>query len=146
MTPDQAFLQWCIELLSPLGRVRSRRMFGGQGLYVDELFMALIMNERLYLKVDDETQPRFEAAGCAPFTYTTAQGEHGSLRYWSAPDEAMDSPDQMQPWGRLGLSAALRAQAAKVAKAGKPTTARRQAATGAAPARRVSGTKTTRGR
>ena len=58
MTPDQAFLQWCIELLSPLGRVRSRRMFGGQGLYVDELFMALIMNERLYLKVDDETQPR----------------------------------------------------------------------------------------
>ena len=29
----------CLELLAPLGRVRSRRMFGGHGLYVDDLFI-----------------------------------------------------------------------------------------------------------
>lgn len=117
MTPDQAFVNWCAELLAPLGAVRSRRMFGGYGLYVDDLFLALVMREVLYLKVDAQTQPRFEAAGCRRFEYTTAQGEHGSLSYWSAPDEAMDAPAQMQPWGRLALEAALRAQAAKAPKA-----------------------------
>ncbi|MBQ0946055.1 TfoX/Sxy family protein [Ideonella sp. 4Y16] len=117
MTPDKAFVNWCTELLAPLGAVRSRRMFGGHGLYVDELFVALIMREVLYLKVDDATQPRFEAASCRRFEYVTAQGEHGALRYFSAPDEAMDAPSQMQPWGRLALEAALRAQAAKAPKA-----------------------------
>jgi DNA transformation protein and related proteins len=116
MTPDKAFVNWCAELLAPLGAVRTRRMFGGHGFYVSELFVALVMREVLYLKVDAQTQPRFEAAGCHRFEYTTAQGEHGSLSYWSAPEEAMDAPSQMQPWGRLALEAALRAQAAKAPK------------------------------
>ena len=51
---DDDFLHWCAELLAPLGRVRTRRMFGGHGLYVDDVFIALVMRGRLYLKVDDE--------------------------------------------------------------------------------------------
>lgn len=105
------FVDWCVELLSPLGRVRTRRMFGGHGLYVDDLFIAIAMAERLYLKVDEQSRPRFEAAGSQRFVYTTAKGEQGALHYWSAPDEAMDAPAQMQPWGRLALASALRAQA-----------------------------------
>ena len=35
---------------------RSRRMFGGHGLYVDDLFVGLIAFERLYLKVDAQIQ------------------------------------------------------------------------------------------
>ena len=56
-------VEHCTELLSPLGAVRSRRMFGGFGIYVDELFIAIIAFDRLFLKVNDETRPRFEAAG-----------------------------------------------------------------------------------
>lgn len=123
------FVNWCVELLSPLGRVRVRRMFGGHGLYVDELFIAIVMAERLYLKVDEETRPRFEAAGCERFVYTTAKGEHGALHYWSAPDEAMDAPDQMQPWGRWALASALRAQAAAASRPRRQgATARRRPA------------------
>ncbi|MBQ0961883.1 TfoX/Sxy family protein [Ideonella sp. 4Y11] len=117
MSTDKGFVNWCAELLAPLGAVRTRRMFGGHGFYVDDLFIALEMREVLYLKVDASTQPRFEAAGSHRFEYTTAQGEHGSLSYWSAPEEAMDAPSQLQPWGRLALEAALRAQAAKAPKA-----------------------------
>jgi DNA transformation protein and related proteins len=118
---SQDFIAWCSELLAPLGRVRVRRMFGGHGFYVDEVFIALEMGERLYLKADPETRPRFEAAGSSLFTYTTAKGEHGSLSYWSAPDEAMDAPAQMQPWARLALGAALRAQAGRKPAARRPT-------------------------
>ena len=51
-------------------------MFGGHGLYVDDLFVALIACERLYLKADADTRPQFAAAGCEPFVYD-AQGEGG---------------------------------------------------------------------
>ena len=87
-------------------------MFGGHGLYVDDLFIALIASERLYLKVDAQTRPAFEAAACVPFVYDSA-GQAVSLGYFSAPEEAMESPPLMQPWARLALAAALRAMAAK---------------------------------
>jgi len=93
-------------------------MFGGHGLYVGDLFVALIAFERLYVKVDANTRPHFEAAGCAPFVYE-GQGAPVTMSYWSVPPEALESPALMQPWGRLALQAALAAQAAKAAKAAK---------------------------
>jgi DNA transformation protein len=119
MNPSHDFVEHCLELLAPLGQPRARRMFGGHGLYVDDVFMAIIAAERLYLKVDAETRPRFEAAGCDAFVYD-AKGQAISLGYFSAPDDAMDSPALMQPWARMALAAALRARAAK------PSAARRK--------------------
>ena len=109
---DPEFVMHCRELLSPLGAVRVRRMFGGHGFYVDELFIALIAQERFYLKVDATTRANFETAGCTPFIYDGA-GKSVALGYFSAPEEAMESPPLMQPWARLALAAALRARAAK---------------------------------
>jgi DNA transformation protein and related proteins len=106
----------CLELLAPLGAPRARRMFGGCGLYVDDLFIALIAAQRVYLKADAQTRGRFEAAGCQAFVYE-ASGKAMSMSYFSAPDDAMESPALMQPWARLALEAALRAKAAKPASA-----------------------------
>ncbi len=61
------FPSHCAELLGPLGPTRVKRMFGGHGFYVDEVFLALAVGDRLYLKADAQTRPRFEAAGCEPF-------------------------------------------------------------------------------
>ncbi len=127
MAADRELVEHCRELLAPLGAVRVKRMFGGHGFYVDEIFLALIAFGRLYLKVDALTRARFEAAGCEPFVYETRKGEQTAsvaLGYFSAPDEAMESPALMQPWARLALEAALRARAAKKAPA-KPARPRR---------------------
>ena len=117
------FVDHCLELLATLGPARSRRMFGGHGLYVDDVFLALIGAERLYLKVDAQTRPQFEAAGCTPFRYSS-DGQSITLGYFSAPDEAIESPALMQPWARLALAAALRARAAKPPAARRATKAR----------------------
>jgi len=118
----------CLELLSPLGAARARRMFGGQGIYVDDLFIAVIADDRIYLKTDAHTRPAFEAAGCEPFIYDKAR-KKVALGYWSAPADAIDSPAQMQPWARLAIEAALRARAAKA-----PAARRKPSAKASAPA------------
>ena len=116
MAADRELVEHCRELLAPLGAVRARRMFGGHGFYIDELFVALIAFGRLYLKADAITRGRFEAAGCEPFVYD-GQGKPVTMGYFTAPDDAMESPALMQPWARLALEAALRARAAKMAPA-----------------------------
>lgn len=111
-TAPNEFAAHCLELLGSAGPARSRRMFGGHGFYVDDLFIALIAYERLYLKVDASTRAAFAAAGCQPFVYDGA-GKSVTMAYFTAPEEAMESPPLMQPWARLALAAALRARAAK---------------------------------
>lgn len=116
MPADTEFVAHCRELLAPLGGVRSRRMFGGHGFYVDDLFIALIAFGRLYLKVDERSRARFQAAGCEPFVYD-GKGRPVTMGYFTAPEEAIESPALMQPWARLALDAAVRARAAKKAPA-----------------------------
>jgi len=102
------FANYCSELLSSAGRVHGKRMFGGYGLYVDDIFVAIIAGETLYLKADEQTQQRFADAGCTRFEYT-ARGKQHATSYWSVPAEAMDSAEAMTPWARLAIEAAVRA-------------------------------------
>lgn len=113
MTRPDDFLDHCLGLLGGAPRIRARRMFGGHGLYCDELFVALIQGGTLYLKADADSRPAFERAGCHVFDVSTAAGRQVTLGYWSAPDEAMESPPAMQPWLRLAIASALRAAASK---------------------------------
>jgi len=115
MPRSDPIVDHCAELMSSLGHVTARRMFGGHGLRIDELFVGLIAFDRLYLKADDITKSSFAAAGCEPFVY------HGKTRpvtmsFWSVPAEAMDAPESMRPWARLAMEAALRARQAAVPK------------------------------
>jgi TfoX/Sxy family transcriptional regulator of competence genes len=60
---------WFCELLEPLGRITIRRMFGGAGLYVDGLVVALEIDGVLYLKTDERTRQTFADAGGMPLVY-----------------------------------------------------------------------------
>jgi DNA transformation protein len=104
------FVEHVCELLSPLGPVVARRMFGGWGLSVDGMNVGLVDWNTLYLKGNAETEPRWLAAGCQPFVYE-AKGKPMRLNYFTAPEEAMESPALMQPWARLALQAAVAARA-----------------------------------
>jgi DNA transformation protein and related proteins len=114
MTARDEDIAWFCELLAPLGRVTARRMFGGAGLYVDGLIVGLEIEGTLYLKTDDLTRERFAVAGGSPFVYA-GKGKAITVSYWTAPDEAMDSPEAMRPWAMLALDASLRSAAAKLA-------------------------------
>jgi DNA transformation protein len=123
MREDEGFLEWLGELLEPAGKVGFRRMFGGHGVYLDGLFVAIVVEGRPYLKVDAETEPDFAAAGCAPFVYES-RGKVVPMSYWSVPESALDSAEDMQPWARRALAAARRKPAVKAAKKRAATAAR----------------------
>jgi len=129
MPQSNALVDHCLELLAPLGDARARRMFGGYGLTLDDLFIAIIAFDRLYLKADTQTRTRFADAGCEPFVYQ-ARGKSMTMNYWTVPPQALESPDLMRPWARLALQAALGAQAARrsflAGKVPRPTQARRR--------------------
>jgi len=85
-------------------------MFGGVGVYANGLFFALIDDDVLYLKGDDDLKVEFEAAGSqafAPF------GEDKPMAYWAAPAEALDDQEILLEWSRKSLEVAARASAGK---------------------------------
>ncbi|MCK9688152.1 TfoX/Sxy family protein [Scleromatobacter humisilvae] len=144
---DSGFVSHCLELLSPLGRTSSRRMFGGHALYIDDLCMALIIQDTLYLKTDDASRPLFERAGCRPFTYAGKRDEVHVMSYYTAPEEAMESPAEMTPWARRALGAAVAARAkapkkkAAAAKAPASKVAAKKVVARKAPARKAVASK-----
>ena len=119
MPSTRAFADFCCELLSGVGACQPRRMFGGWGLSIDGLTIAIVADlgsgERLWLKADADTRSQFDAANCQRFAYSAGKGgkmEQRSMNYYSAPDEAMDAPHAMAPWARMALESALKARAA----------------------------------
>jgi len=108
MPAPSTFVDGVLGSLLPLGPVRARAMFGGWGLFLDDTMFGLIADERLYFKVDAETEPRFAAAGATAFTYRR-QGKQIALSYWESPAQALEAP-ALLPWAELGLAAARRAR------------------------------------
>jgi DNA transformation protein and related proteins len=126
--PD--FSNYCCELLQSAGPCVAKRMFGGYGISIDGLTIAILADlgdgEKLWLKGDELARSRYEAAGCKIFTYLM-KGVPRSMNYFSSPEDAMESPDAMRPWAALALDCALRARAAK------PKTSRKKPARKAQP-------------
>lgn len=103
------FVLHACELLSCLGPCKAVRMFGGYGLSVDGMNVAIIAWDTLFLKTNAETEPRWLAAGAQPFRYE-ARGKTMSLHYHTPPDDALESPALMAPWARLAMDAAVAAR------------------------------------
>src|SRR5215212_2681343 len=104
------FVEHVVETMRELGTVTAKPMFGGWGLYHEGLFFALIAEDALYLKVDEENHAEFEAAGLEAYVYVTKDGDRMVMSYHQAPPEALESSAMMTAWARSGYAAALRAK------------------------------------
>lgn len=115
--PDNEYIEYLLELMRPIGHVRARKMFGGYGLYFDDKMFALVADDVLYIKVDDENRAKFATRGLGPFIYE-GKGKAVSMNYHRVPDEALESAIDMREWAESGVGAALRAATKKAGKAG----------------------------
>lgn len=106
MTASAGFITLVKDLMAPLGAVVVRRMFGGAGLYIDGQFIAIIADDALYFKTDDDSRKLFEDAGSQPFRYDTKKGSSVLVSYWRAPDGLLDDGEEMCQWAARALKAA----------------------------------------
>jgi DNA transformation protein len=55
VSTDESFKDFVLDQLQDLDGVEARRMFGGHGLYQDEIFFGILHKGKLYFKVDAST-------------------------------------------------------------------------------------------
>jgi len=109
MSVSPSYRQFVVDAL---GRVvpglRAQSMFGGVGLYAEQLFFALIAGNTLYLKVDDTTRGDFTALGMGPFRPFGEGGE--VMQYYELPAELLEEPEAVREWIEKAVEVARRAR------------------------------------
>jgi DNA transformation protein len=93
------------EIFEAFGPVRTRRMFGGTGIYAEGVMFALEAYGTLYVKADAALAARLTAQGSQPFTYK-GKGKPIRMSYWQLPETALDDPDEAADWARAALAVA----------------------------------------
>ncbi len=112
MSVSESYRTFVIEQLGRVtSRIREKSMFGGVGVYAGEHFFALIDNDVLFFKVDDETRHDFIAArmpAWSPF------GDDRAMKgYYQLPADLLEDPDALRPWVDKAIGVAARKKKGK---------------------------------
>jgi DNA transformation protein len=111
MVASGSFSEFLREQLAPLGRLTMRRMFGKTGVFCDGVMFAMVTENTLYFRVDDQNRATFaEAASFPPLNYAK-KGDTIDLAFWRVPERLFDEPDEFVAWARAALAAAQRVAA-----------------------------------
>ena len=118
MPVSEHYIAFVQDLLADFAPLRIKRMFGGAGIYSGDLFFAILVEDTLYLKVDDGNRAAYQERGIQPFLYEGKDGRRATMGYYPVPPELLDDPDALAPWARQTIDAARRA-AMKPARSGR---------------------------
>lgn len=105
-----SFQTFAMEQLNrAVSSVRSRRMFGGVGIYSGDLFFALIDDGAVYFKTDASTRIDFVAQGMKPFRPAGDAG--ATMNYHQLPEDVLENPEALRDWADKAIAVARRAKA-----------------------------------
>ena len=111
MVASDDFAEFLREQLAPLGRVAMRRMFGKTGVFCGGLMLAMVRDNTLYFRVDDDNRAVFKEAEAFPPLNYAKKGGTIDLALWRAPERLFDDPDELVAWAQAALAAARRVAA-----------------------------------
>jgi DNA transformation protein len=111
MVASDSFAEFLREQLAPLGRVTLRRMFGKTGVFCDGVMFAVVADNMLYLRLDDQNREAFAEALASPLLNYEKKGATIDLAFCRAPERLFDEPDELVAWARAALAAARRVAA-----------------------------------
>jgi DNA transformation protein len=120
MPITNSYLDYVLDQLRPFGETTARRMFGGAGLFRDNLMFGLIADDVLYFKVDDSNRPDYETKGMEPFR---PWEKSPVISYFQVPIEVLEDSETLHEWAKKAL--AIARQKAKEKAKKKSTSAKR---------------------
>ncbi len=109
---EKEFVSYVVDLMQSIGPVRAKGMFGGHGIFLDDLMFGLVADGMLYLKADKGIIHEFEEKELEAFVYGR-QGKVFKMSYYRAPEEALEDVEEMIVWANKAYGAALRAASKK---------------------------------
>ncbi len=98
-----------VQHLNHVAPVTARAMFGGYGLYIEDVMFALIAEETVYFKVDDGNRDDFEAWHMPPFTYD-GKGQPITMSYSEIPPSIWEDLAALVPWVERAHAAGKRSK------------------------------------
>lgn len=119
MAVSEDFLAYVEEQLADVDGLRSRRMFGGVGLYSGDTFFGLLADNTLYLKADDLSRGDFLARGMQPFRPYRNKPDL-SMSYYAVPADVLEDTDSLVAWARRAVRAAAAAPKGDRARRDRP--------------------------
>ena len=111
MSISAGYIESVRELLAFVPELEIKKMFGGAGATAGGMMFAILDDDELWLKGDDQSRPVYQGEGLEQFTYPTKAGERTSMAYWKAPAEIWDDEDALRRWIGMAIDTALRAKA-----------------------------------
>jgi DNA transformation protein len=115
MAVSREYLEYLLGQLALLGHVVSRRMFGGVGLYHEELFFGLIADDVLYLKADDSNREDYTVRAMEPFRPFPDRPTH-AMSYYQVPADVLEDAEALAAWARKSCAVALSTAHARPSK------------------------------
>jgi DNA transformation protein len=108
MVASDEFAEFLRDQLAPLGRISMRRMFGKTGVFCDGFMLAMVRDNTLYFRVDDDNRADFKEAEAFPPLNYEKKGGSIDLSFWRAPERLFDEPEELFTWAQSALAAARR--------------------------------------
>ncbi|MCL4115430.1 UNVERIFIED_CONTAM: hypothetical protein GTU68_027990 [Idotea baltica] len=91
---DKPVLKESLRLLSSLGTITSRSMFGGFGIFIDSTMFALVVQDKLHLRASSETINLFKEQGFEPYVYKK-RGFPVVTKYFAISTHCWEDPDSI---------------------------------------------------
>ena len=104
VTPE--FRDFVLDQLARIPQLRSKRMFGGVGLYSGDCFFGIVAADELFFKVDDSNRSSYTAAGSEPFRPLADPKRPVSMSYWRVPIEVLEDTGELATWALAAIRAA----------------------------------------
>jgi DNA transformation protein len=102
---DKPILKESLRLLSLLGKIYSRSMFGGFGIFIDDTMFALVVQDKLHLRASNETINLFKEQGLEPYVYKK-RGFPVITKYFALSEESWNEPDSILLQAVIALNVA----------------------------------------
>ena len=107
MALSSSFAEYVLDQLAESGRIVSRKMFGGLGIYVDDVFCAIVgSSNRFYLRVGSKNINDLKKEAMTQFSGRGGAG----MPYYEVPEHVLEDSAILSEWVSKARGEALRAK------------------------------------